>query len=248
MGRTPPLRPLSYFDVLEACAQPGCPFCRLSDRVVERYLDSIMYEFVNDPGTRAQLRGSLGYCNEHAWRLPATGGGASLGIAILYQDLLGQVLDRLSRARYPRKWKLSPRMIREAFDREVPAMATAEAVRRLRPVAPCPACSYRTAMEAAALVSMVDALAVRDARMVAALQGSSGLCLPHLRRALELVREETALRALLEVEKDKLTHLIHELHEYVRTSDYRFTEADRSPVRDSGLRALAMIVGGRGVR
>ncbi len=100
---TPHFTPLSYFDIVDACAQPGCPLCRLSAGVVQRYPDTIVYEYVNDPALHDQLSRSLGYCNEHAWRLPDVSGGAALGVAIVYRDQMKQLaltalVQALSRA------------------------------------------------------------------------------------------------------------------------------------------------------
>ena len=43
-------RDTQFFDLLEACAETGCPVCRLSLITARRYLADILYEFVNDPG------------------------------------------------------------------------------------------------------------------------------------------------------------------------------------------------------
>src|SRR3972149_3490349 len=132
------LTSFSYFDVIDACARPGCPFCRLSEETVNRYLGAILYENVNDPGTRDQLRSSLGYCNEHAWRLTATSGSA-LGVAIIYEDLLSHLAGALGEARYQPPNNLL-RLAGEALDRGKPASATEAVVRGLAPPAGGPAC------------------------------------------------------------------------------------------------------------
>ena len=41
--------------VLDACAEPGCPVWRCLRADSVRYLDGLLYEHVNDPGTRARL-------------------------------------------------------------------------------------------------------------------------------------------------------------------------------------------------
>jgi len=82
----------SYFDLLEACSEPGCPVCRISLKLARRYVDSILYEYVNDPGVRDEIRRSRGYCNEHAgWMLDVRGAG--LGIAIFQRDIVQTVLE-----------------------------------------------------------------------------------------------------------------------------------------------------------
>jgi len=64
---------------------------------VHHYLDGLLYEHVNDPKVRENLRHSLGFCSLHAARLIALGDG--LGVGIIYRDLL------LSLARKLQNWK-----------------------------------------------------------------------------------------------------------------------------------------------
>jgi uncharacterized protein DUF6062 len=242
------LTPYSYFDLLEACAKPGCPQCRLSEKWVNSYLDAIMYESVNDPGTREQLHRSLGYCNEHAWRLPDTSGGAALGIAIIYRDLAGRILSALEKARFVPANRLSLRQAQELLDREKPTVAMQALVRGLQPHEECPACAHRDRMETIALTAMLNALAQGDERMQAALISSAGLCLPHLRRAFELARDEAAFDKLLAIGMEQVAALAAELDEFIRKSDYRFNKDGFGPEGAGWRRALAWMVGAKGVR
>jgi hypothetical protein len=177
----------SYFDVLDACAKPGCPLCRLSEQVINRYLDAILYESVNDPGIREQFHRSLGYCSEAA-------------------------------------------------------------VQSLQSEATCPACVQRDRMETIALIAMLKALAQEDERMQAALRSSAGLCLPHLRRVLELARDQAAFERLLAITQEKIAELAGELDEFIRKNDYRFSQEGFGAEGDSWQRAIAWMVGARGVR
>lgn len=51
MSRPEPEKHTLYFEVLEAVRETkGCPLCHLeADRMLQ-HLDSLLYEFVNDPG------------------------------------------------------------------------------------------------------------------------------------------------------------------------------------------------------
>jgi hypothetical protein len=49
-------RTMSFYDLRDALSEPGCPICRLKARAAERYLDGLLWESVNDPGVRAQVR------------------------------------------------------------------------------------------------------------------------------------------------------------------------------------------------
>lgn len=237
-----------YHDLLEASAEPGCPLCRLSAKWVHRYLDGLMYESVTDLGVRARLRESLGFCHQHAWRLPALG-GASLGIAFIYQSLLRKVDDELAQARFQPAAGLDWQRVREALDRDRPSAATRALVTALQPQASCPACEHRDRMDHMALKAVVEALAT-DSRLQAALRSSTsaGLCLPHLRRALELARDETAFRLLQSMAREHIARLIDQLEEFIRKNDYRFTHEGFGVEGDSWKRAVAWLVGAEGVR
>ena len=95
--RAPYARGWAYFDLAEALTMPGCPICRLSLRHVSRFLSSISYEYVNDPGVRAELCAARGYCAGHAGQfLRDTHNG--LGIAIISTSQ-GVLSDRQCRER-----------------------------------------------------------------------------------------------------------------------------------------------------
>ena len=83
-----PSRHMTYHDLREAFAEPGCVVCRLVAHAVDRYLRALLHESVNDPGVRERLRASFGFCTEHSWQLQRR--GDPLGISILWRDLLTQ--------------------------------------------------------------------------------------------------------------------------------------------------------------
>ena len=45
-----------YYELRDALAGGDCPICQLALRVVERFLDYLIYENVNDPGIRENIR------------------------------------------------------------------------------------------------------------------------------------------------------------------------------------------------
>jgi len=81
--------------------------------------------------------------------------------------------------------------------------------------------------------------------MADALQESDGLCLPHLRLALELVRNVSACERLLAIHREKLQSLRAELTEFIRKNDYQFRAEGIGSEGDAWLRAVGLIVGGR---
>jgi hypothetical protein len=76
----------------------ACPLCRFREDAARRYLDSLLWESVNDRDFRGRLAKGGGFCRIHAGQLieadrRSTGG--SLGAAILLATGLRQRLGRL---------------------------------------------------------------------------------------------------------------------------------------------------------
>ena len=213
-----------YSELLKACAQPGCPLCRMSLEAVRRYLASTMYEFVNDGGVRAALRAARGYCNRHAWMV-TEGYGVVLGVAVVQRDLIDATL--------------------EATESVPQRQGGPKIARRLRPTADCPACTHQRRMDDIAIQTLLKYL--DDPDMASALEGTC-LCLPHLARALELVQNSDQLELLLRFQRKSLLELRGELSELIRKHDYRFVDEGFGPEGDSWLRATGIVSGERGAR
>ncbi len=229
-----PPRFMRYFDLRDAFGKPGCPVCRLLEEGNRRYLDQLLYENVNDPGTRDLLRASRGFCNWHAWMLREILNSAS-GVSILYSDFLAEIIRSLKRrAERPpvasplrRFWaRLSRLGDRPA--RPVPA-----------PRPPCPACHGwpSETYDLQTLVVFLD-----DPEFSAAYERSDGLCLPHLEQALSPA-PPAAVARLLEMTLPRLEHLRWELEEFGRKRDYRFAEEERGEEGTAWLRAVEFFVG-----
>ena len=220
---------MRYFDLVEACAQPGCPVCRLTRHAVQRYLDSVLYEGVNDPGVREGLRQARGYCHEHAGQLTDHTGQA-LGVAILQRDVVETALEQTATMPLGRNARQRARRL----------------LQRLQPTAECPACAHRRATEDHVLQALLQHNA--DETLAAALADSAGLCLPHFRRALELTTDAGALGRLVDLQRRTLTWLRDELSEFIRKNDYRFRDEGFGPEGDSWRRASGIVSGERGER
>lgn len=218
-----------YSDLLEACTRPGCPLCRVSLAFVRHYLDSTMYERVNDLGVRGTLRDARGYCNTHAWMLTERH-GVVLGTAIILRDVLNAVLEATDVAPLGRGTR----------------QYAQEVLRRLRSSAECPACAHRRTMEDIAIQTLLKYL--DDAPLAAALTKTDGLCLRHFSRALELVEDSEQLERLLRFEREALQGLCAELSELIRKHDYRFADEGFGEEGDSWLRATGIVSAERGAR
>jgi len=225
------------YDVIEACAQPGCPLCRVSDRWAARFVAAILYEEVTDPYTRGRLKASFGFCRVHAWRATEVG-TTLLGMSIIYRGLVAQIAGALADATAPDKKRWW-----QSVGGRTPGDAEA-APPGLAAQTECPACIYLRDMEATALVAITDAVPTNERLRAGLSQVNGGLCLPHLRSALVAARTPDAFAFLQESAKPKLAALQADLDEFIRKYDHRFNKEEWGDERDSWQRAIAWVVGG----
>jgi len=228
-----------YYQCLEALTAQGCAICTLTDAAVGRYLDSLIYESVNDPRVRDMLRAAKGFCTRHAWQLRRQGG--ALGIAIIYRDVVADILHTLDQAHFTPPKRLSTHTVIEAMDKERPASATAELVRALQDRALCPACKVEQRTEK----TYVDLLLenIHREELYRALESSEGLCLPHLQMALTRLRSEAVYQRLMAAQRQSLARLLDDLSEMIRRHDYRYQGEGLQEVGDAWIRAIASMVG-----
>ncbi|MGC8837373.1 MAG: DUF6062 family protein [Anaerolineae bacterium] len=233
-------RKISFHDLREALAQPGCALCRLKARTADQVVEALLWEQVNDPGLRRRVRQARGFCHEHAWLLVRQ--GASLGVAILLHDVLQDLLDETEAPPFQPPPPLSLRRAQEALDRSRPSLATAALVARLEPHGPCPVCRQVEAMEGVYFQTLVEDLLGEDG-LLDDFQASDGLCLPHFRQALALVREREAFDALLFAQRRIWQDLADRLSESIRKSDYRFRDEPLGEEAGSWLMAIVAVAG-----
>ncbi|MFL7837920.1 MAG: DUF6062 family protein [Candidatus Promineifilaceae bacterium] len=214
----------SYFELLDACKEPGCPICRLGQRSAQRHLTSVIYDGVNDVPLRATLRDAYGYCHDHAWLLPESGESAPLGIAIIHRDILNTLRTKLGEETFAKERRKTFRAaVAGALNSELSADSP-QTFRHLPPKAICPACERQFEAEQLAFASLLEAFDKNDQPMHEALGSSDGLCISHLRQALNASRSQQAFNALVTISSKQLSALIDDLDEFIRKSDHRFRE------------------------
>jgi hypothetical protein len=233
-------RTTSFYEVRDPLAQSGCPVCRLRADSAERFLDSLLWESVNDPDKRGEIRRSLGFCREHSWVLARS--GASLGVAIVLRDVFQSLNELLMGSSFQRLplW----RRVREALMPSRPTSATGQLVARLTPQSPCGACAWVEKMEDIYLGMLVNNLLVEDG-LWTAYEASDGLCLPHFRRALARTRDERVFAALVDTQRTIWERLVAHLGESIRKTDHRFQHEPWGEEAGAWLRAIAALVGAR---
>ena len=227
------------YDLLQACHKPGCPVCRVEQGAVERYIGNLFYESVNDIQIRERLRSSLGFCREHARLTVDHSLGNALGVAIIYQDVINNILKQLkSDAETPRtrRWSTLLQRVPEQIGETVQRVLYA-----LTPQKHCVACQQRDRTLHLISLSLMESL--QEPEMQEALRTSDGLCVPHLKKAFEAVIDPGVCDVLLSIHHEKLESLRAELAEFIRKNDYRFKEEGIGAEGDSWRRAIGRLTG-----
>jgi hypothetical protein len=224
--------PFGFFDLLETFPKPGCAVCRLLQRDVERFLDTLLYEHTVDPASQDNFRASRGLCHDHTWLL--TRSNNSLAVAILYDAVLGEVM-RISERTSPER--------QGGFTRLFNSGASSALADALEAQKPCPACEVRDGAERRYLDALGEYAA--DERLRPVFEASDGLCLPHFRKVLTLTRDARNARLLLEVQMRKWSALKGELETFLRKMDAHYHEA-MGAESTSWLRAMALLSGEEG--
>lgn len=57
---------IGYIKLTDAFKKNGCPVCTRIQESTFDYINSLLYENVNDPGTREELKSSFGLCAKHS--------------------------------------------------------------------------------------------------------------------------------------------------------------------------------------
>jgi len=183
------------FEFLDACKLDGCPVCRLITSSVRRFFDTLTYENTNDPGIRADLRGSRGFCNRHAWQYADYRDG--LGTAILYRDVLREVL-RLLHGASDEPLEFLSRAAEHLLD-PAGSHERDRLLRDLAPDSPCMVCSQ----EDTSSQNIIDAFLRRldEPDVVPAIAASSGLCRTHFREAIDVARQPARRSRLVSAQR-----------------------------------------------
>lgn len=231
-------RPLS--DVNPDAMQTHCPICRLVERKTHDHIDALLYENVNDIPTRDRLRAARGLCRTHAWEMAHMRDG--LGSAIIYKDVIDALRKELRAANYGGGGSLGS-FARRLIGSSAPAGSASSdrTARRLSPQAACPVCDTAQAMGDVYLEALLEHIG--EEPFWEKYAPSGGICIPHIQRGLELARNEQGYRRLIEAQLRGMDALSAELDEFIRKTDYRFTEEEWGAERDSWLRAIEKVTG-----
>jgi len=190
-------------------------------------MDGFLYESVNDPGLRQEIKASQGFCNRHAWQLQKFGDG--FGQAIIYSDLMNIVLKQLKEIDEPVSFKeLLKRINLGAATRGI-----------------CIFCKQEKDAEERYISVFWENF--DDPEFSCDYKNSFGLCLPHLALSLKKCKNKKFGKELIDIETGKISGLIAELKEFMRKHDYRFSKEKFGKEGDSWIRTIEKFIGKEGI-
>ncbi len=229
--------PQGAFNLEDAFIQEGCPVCRIALGNVQRLIESTNYDALGDPGIRAELTEATGYCTVHAQQWLQT--AFVLGTAMLYRDVIMRTLRELRGLTGRRQ--IGGRVMSALGGSRDPARSVDVGT----PRRPCPACELLQESESALIRTLVDRL--RDENVQSGYEGSEGLCIPHLRRALGASSDAAVFRCLRERAIRTEETLLGHLNEIVRKHDYRNRQEPSGEEKGAAVRTVIHVAGAAGI-
>jgi hypothetical protein len=217
------------YNLFQVFTLPGCPVCRLTLDSVHHYLDSLIYEYVNEPDTHFAVRAARGFCPTHAWHIQDELNASALGIAVLYEGLIRNMLREMG----------DPNA--HGGKKEV-----AQALDAMTPKAGCPACAHQTTIEDHLIRSVLDHL--NQEEFAAAFRQSAGLCMPHLRLALTHKEGRPSAKAhLIALQQEIWGRLQRDLEEFIEKHDYHRADESMGEEGSSPRRSIEQMAGAKGL-
>lgn len=238
---TAPAGPGAVAELARACAEEGCPLCRVVMRDVEEYLTNLPKEVRNRRPRAQEVLEAHGLCNRHAWQLAQGQGRRDPRLWQLALAGAAEALEELASLEEPRQQGGFFARLRGSRPAVGPMLAE-----DLRPRALCPACRAQAETERRWGAALLAGL--RQVDFTAAFARSRGVCLPHLLAALHLGPDDLAREVLVSTQVTAWQALRGELDEFIRKHDYRFATEPMGAERDSPWRAIAQVAGARWLR
>ena len=193
----------SFHELIEAFKKEGCPLCRVVSFSIDSYFESMLYEFVNDPKVRSDLRKSLGYCKKHSLQLKKIVEKTynKFGASIIFEDVTKELIKKLE--------KLSKLPLKELKK----IMITNHN---------CPACVYQQSYANNYFSEILGNLENED--FFNKFLESDGLCFNHLLILLKMVKNSTTINKIIENQKSKLAKINKDLNAFVKKHDWQNKE------------------------
>jgi hypothetical protein len=231
---------LAVNNLVDALKNPGCPVCRIFRQASERALESFLWENVNEPDVRQGILAAYGFCPAHTRVMVAREMFTSslpLGTNIIYEHLGRVVAGELKTLR-PGSAAGAMRGlsggVRGLFEKIGLAKKGGGP---LHPRGECPACIAGNNGAFNALHVLCEEIP-RQGEVRAAYLESDGLCLPHLREAIERHSSAfpKAVQLLIDEAVGRLERQSKDMKEYIRKANWAYRDEKLTEAEDTAWR------------
>ncbi len=203
-----------------------CEICAHIDEAQWNFLRRFQLKLTVDPQERQRFAEHRGLCGFHAWQLESV--AADYGLCMSYAP----VLDRLA------AWLRA-----EAANAKLP-----DTPKRLQALLPkrgsCVLCDLRALAESEAIAAVAGRLSRDEAQAMTSL---SAICLPHLGRLAEALRDARQIARLLEHQATLFERLSEDMRRHALKYNARRRGYDSEEEESAGHRALLILAGFRNV-
>lgn len=243
---------LAVNNLVEAMKKPGCPVCRIGKQGAQRALESFLWENVNEPDVRQGILDSYGFCPAHTRVMVAQElftSSLPLGTNIIYEHL-GRVVAGELKGLRPGSAAGMVSGASGGVRRLLEKAGVAKPGGPLHPRGECPACTAAGNAARNSLHVLCDELqrthhdASGDVR--ALYLTSDGLCLAHLRDAIEqhAARFPKAVALLIDEAVRRLESQSKDMKEYIRKKNWAYRDEKLTEEEDTAWRkTLAFFTG-----
>lgn len=233
------MKPQTYYDLLEALPNKGCPVCQILQITTERFITYLLADRVLDGSTHRGLAARRGLCNQHINELNQRR-GIVLPLAIFYKAAMDEIVQVI-------KTPPSPVAAQRGFGNLLSKASSCGAAwaDQLEPTAPCVICADMMRQEARLAATLCDYLT--RSPMKEAYEASGGLCLPHLIHALRAAGNPETVELLIRTQCRLWEQGAEELGEFIAKLDYARRTEPKGHEGGSLNRAIAWMGGLAGV-
>ncbi len=231
---------LAVNNLVDAMKKPGCPACRIFRQASERALESFLWENVNEPDVRQGILASYGFCPQHTRVMVAREMFTSslpLGTNIIYEHLGRVVAGELKTLRPgPASGAI------QGLSGGVRGLLEKIGLAKkgggpLHPRGECPACTSGNNGALNALHVLCEEITRQDEVRTVYL-ASDGLCLPHLRDAIERHSASfpKAVQLLIDDSVRRLESQSKDMKEYIRKANWAYRDEKLTEAEDTAWR------------
>ena len=215
---------IAVANLKETMKEPGCPICSLERKAARKTADGFLYEHMMDPEAREEALSAYGFCPPHTRLMAATelaSTGEPQGINMLYETLNRRVSAEL------KAWQGQAAVtsgLRGLLERL--GLSSTAGMRALRPAHGCPVCAAANLAGLNALTTLMDELQRATPDITQAYLSSDGLCIRHVRLALEKLSgsHPKATRWLIAQTTARLDRQAAAMQEFVRKKNWEYHE------------------------